>query len=73
MRLSPSNFIATNPEVLKSIISTQGQSIQNGIVNLLGDMKKGKVSQTDESLLLRLEKILPQLKVRWYSAMISLN
>jgi polyhydroxyalkanoate synthase len=46
---SPSNFIATNPEVLESIISTQGQSIQKGIVNLLGDMKKGKVSQTDES------------------------
>jgi polyhydroxyalkanoate synthase len=47
--LSPSNFIATNPEVLENIISTQGQSIQKGIANLLGDMKKGKVSQTDES------------------------
>ena len=47
--LSPSNFIATNPEVLENIISSQGQSIQNGIVNLLGDMKKGKVSQTDEN------------------------
>ena len=47
--LSPSNFIATNPEVLENIISSQGQSIQNGIVNLLGDMKKGKVSLTDES------------------------
>ena len=47
--LSPSNFIATNPEVMESIISSQGQSIQKGIVNLLGDMKKGKVSQTDES------------------------
>jgi polyhydroxyalkanoate synthase len=47
--LSPSNFIATNPEVLENIISSQGRSIQNGIVNLLGDMKKGKVSQTDES------------------------
>lgn len=47
--LSPSNFIATNPEVLENIISSQGQSIQNGIVNLLGDLKKGKVSQTDES------------------------
>jgi polyhydroxyalkanoate synthase subunit PhaC len=46
---SPSNFIATNPEVLENIISSQGQSIQNGIVNLLGDLKKGKVSQTDES------------------------
>ena len=47
--LSPSNYIATNPEVLENIISTQGQSIQKGIVNLLGDMKKGKVSITDES------------------------
>lgn len=47
--LSPSNFIATNPEVIENIISTQGQSIQKGIVNLLADMKKGKVSQTDES------------------------
>ncbi len=47
--LSPSNFIATNPEVLENIISSQGQSIKNGIVNLLGDMKKGKVSLTDES------------------------
>ncbi len=46
---SPSNFIATNPEVLENIISTQGQSIQNGIANLLGDLKKGKVSQTDET------------------------
>ena len=47
--LSPSNFVATNPEVIENIISTQGQSIQNGIVNLLGDLKKGKVSQTDEN------------------------
>ena len=47
--MSPSNFIATNPEVLENIISSQGQSIQNGISNLLGDLKKGKVSQTDET------------------------
>lgn len=47
--LSPSNVIATHPEVLESIISSQRQSIQKGIINLLGDMKKGKVSQTDES------------------------
>lgn len=47
--LSPSNFMATNPEVLEHIISSQGQSIQNGILNLLGDLKKGKVSQTDEA------------------------
>ncbi len=47
--LSPANFVATNPEVLENIINTQGQSIQNGILNLLADLKKGKVSQTDET------------------------
>ena len=47
--MSPANFIATNPEVLENMISSQGQSIQNGISNLLGDLKKGKVSQTDET------------------------
>jgi polyhydroxyalkanoate synthase len=47
--LSPANFIATNPEVIENIIGTQGQSIQNGIFNLLADIKKGKVSQTDET------------------------
>jgi polyhydroxyalkanoate synthase len=41
--------MATNPEVLEHIISSQGQSIQNGILNLLSDLKKGKVSQTDET------------------------
>ncbi len=47
--LSPSNFLATNPEALETILKTQGQSIQKGILNLLGDLGKGKVSQTDES------------------------
>ena len=47
--LSPANFFATNPEALETILQTQGQSIQKGIVNLLGDLGKGKVSQTDES------------------------
>ena len=47
--LSPANFFATNPEALETILQTQGQSIQKGIINLLGDLGKGKVSQTDES------------------------
>jgi polyhydroxyalkanoate synthase len=47
--LSPANFFATNPEALETILQTQGQSLQKGIVNLLGDLGKGKVSQTDES------------------------
>ena len=47
--MSPSNFLATNPEALKQFIDTQGQSLTNGILNLLGDIRKGKVSQTDEN------------------------
>jgi len=47
--LSPANFFATNPEALETILQTQGQCLQKGIVNLLGDLGKGKVSQTDES------------------------
>ena len=47
--LSPANFFATNPEALETILQTQGQSLQKGIVNLLGDLGRGKVSQTDES------------------------
>ncbi|MEY3840320.1 MAG: hypothetical protein RIR08_1056, partial [Pseudomonadota bacterium] len=36
--LSPANFFATNPEALETILQTQGQSLQKGIVNLLGDL-----------------------------------
>ena len=47
--LSPANFFATNPEALNQIIESQGDSLRKGIINLLGDMQKGKVSQTDET------------------------
>jgi polyhydroxyalkanoate synthase subunit PhaC len=46
---SPSNFLATNPEALKTLLETKGESLQNGIANLLTDLRKGRVTQTDES------------------------
>jgi polyhydroxyalkanoate synthase subunit PhaC len=46
---SPSNFLATNPEALQALMQTQGQSLQNGLANLLTDLRKGRVTQTDES------------------------
>jgi polyhydroxyalkanoate synthase len=47
--MSPSNFLATNPEALKQFMETKGQSLTQGILNMLGDLRKGKVSQTDEN------------------------
>jgi polyhydroxyalkanoate synthase len=47
--LSPANFIATNPEVIKLAQQTQGESLKKGFNNLLHDIKQGKISQTDFS------------------------
>ena len=40
--LSPSNFLATNPEVLTATIETGGQNLLCGLENLLGDLQRGK-------------------------------
>jgi len=47
--LSPSNFVITNPEALKLAQQTNGQSLMDGYKNLLQDIQRGKISQTDES------------------------
>jgi polyhydroxyalkanoate synthase len=47
--LSPSNFIATNPEALKLAKETNGQSLVDGLKNMLTDIEKGRISQTDMS------------------------
>lgn len=47
--LSPSNFAATNPEVIQKALETDGQSITEGINNLLKDLAKGRISTTDEN------------------------
>lgn len=46
---SPSNFLAFNPEALKKAVQTKGGSLVAGVQNLIEDLKKGHVSQTDES------------------------
>ncbi|MEG0976030.1 MAG: class I poly(R)-hydroxyalkanoic acid synthase [Comamonas sp.] len=47
---APSNFLALNAEAQQKAIDTQGQSITQGIQNMLADMRQGHVSMTDESL-----------------------
>jgi polyhydroxyalkanoate synthase len=48
--LSPSNFAATNPEVIQKALATEGKSITDGINNLLKDLAKGRISTTDETV-----------------------
>ncbi len=47
---SPSNFLAFNPEALQKALATNGESLTTGMRHLLEDVKKGHVSQTDESV-----------------------
>ena len=47
--MSPANFAATNPEVLKLALETQGESLTRGIRQLVEDVHKGRISTTDES------------------------
>jgi poly[(R)-3-hydroxyalkanoate] polymerase subunit PhaC len=47
--MSPANFAATNPEVLKLALETQGESLAQGVRQLIEDVHKGRISTTDES------------------------
>jgi len=47
--MAPSNFAATNPEFVKKALETKGESIRQGIQNLIGDLEKGRISMTDET------------------------
>jgi polyhydroxyalkanoate synthase subunit PhaC len=47
---SPSNFLAFNPEAMQKALDTQGESLAAGMQLLLEDLRKGHVSQTDESV-----------------------
>lgn len=47
---APSNFLAFNAEAQKKAIETQGESIAQGMTNLLKDIRQGHVSMTDESV-----------------------
>jgi polyhydroxyalkanoate synthase subunit PhaC len=51
--LSPSNFLLTNPQVLRETVASGGQNLVRGLNNLLADIEKGggklRISMTDES------------------------
>ena len=45
--MSPTNFPATNPEVLNKIAETRGESLLKGLQNMLADLGKGQLTHTD--------------------------
>jgi polyhydroxyalkanoate synthase subunit PhaC len=47
--MSPANFAATNPDVLKAAFESKGESVKAGFQNLLADMRKGGITITDET------------------------
>jgi polyhydroxyalkanoate synthase subunit PhaC len=40
--IAPSNFLMTNPEVLRATIESRGENLINGLKNLLDDLERGK-------------------------------
>src|SRR3954454_14969819 len=51
--MSPSNFLMTNPEVLRKTAETGGENLLKGLNNLLTDLERGKgqlrIKMTDDS------------------------
>ena len=46
--MSPNNFAATNPEVIKLAAQTGGESLAQGMKLLAADVARGRISMTDE-------------------------
>ena len=51
--IAPSNFLLTNPQVLRETLASGGQNLVRGLGNLLTDLEKGRgelrISMTDET------------------------
>ena len=47
--MAPSNYLALNPEALKKVVETNGESLRTGLSLLMADAAKGRISMTDES------------------------
>ncbi len=45
--MSPTNFAATNPAVLRRTIETRGENLITGLENMLADLDRGQLRHTD--------------------------
>jgi polyhydroxyalkanoate synthase subunit PhaC len=46
--MCPANFAATNPQALEQALETRGESLTRGLAQLMADVQRGRISQTDE-------------------------
>ena len=46
--MSPANFVATNPEVMKQTIESNGENLLSGLKNMIGDIQRGQVTQSPQ-------------------------
>ena len=46
--MAPSNFVLTNPEVLRTTVETGGENLLKGLNNLLSDLERGKGKLHDQ-------------------------
>jgi polyhydroxyalkanoate synthase len=47
--VSPANFLATNPDAQQKLLESKGESLRQGMDNLLHDLSRGRITQSDES------------------------
>jgi polyhydroxyalkanoate synthase subunit PhaC len=47
---APSNYLALNPDALRKVVKSKGESVAKGVQQLLNDLRQGHMSQTDEGV-----------------------
>ncbi len=47
--MSPANFLAFNPQAQRRLVETGGESLRQGLTQMLADLMRGRISHTDES------------------------